>query len=322
MKKLAILVFATVLFSSCSEKAFLTGSILATVKESNIPLNKIQFYNDNGLILEREMSSTDANVKAGALVFKNGKSINRVSLEKQTPGALLKEEGDKLYVSFDNPAKESNSLIFAPIVGERGEYFYQLVDENKRAYHAGVSAWRADKNLNDTSIGIEIVNTGYTTDASGKRVFAPFDEAQIRKVAALVKDIVNRYQIPATNILAHSDIAPTRKQDPGPLFPWKRLYDEYQIGMWYDEAAKQSFYDLAVSTDFPSKYNDSTFIFNVQTQLQKFGYGLDLSGKWDDATKKTIEAFQYHFRPQNYDGILDPETFAILQALIQKYPVK
>ncbi len=199
---------------------------------------------------------------------------------------------------------------------------YQLVDENKRAYHAGVSAWRADKNLNDTSIGIEIVNTGYTTDASGKRVFAPFDEAQIRKVAALVKDIVNRYQIPATNILAHSDIAPTRKQDPGPLFPWKRLYDEYQIGMWYDEAAKQSFYDLAVSTDFPSKYNDSTFIFNVQTQLQKFGYGLDLSGKWDDATKKTIEAFQYHFRPQNYDGILDPETFAILQALIQKYPVK
>ena len=129
MKKLALFLFATVLLSSCSEKAFLTGSILATVKENNIPLQKIQFYNDNGLILEREVSSTDANVKAGALVFKNGKSINRVSLEKQTPGALLKEEGDKLYVSFDNPAKESNSLIFAPVVGERGEYFYQLVDE-------------------------------------------------------------------------------------------------------------------------------------------------------------------------------------------------
>ncbi len=199
---------------------------------------------------------------------------------------------------------------------------YQLVDENKRAYHAGVSAWRADKNLNDTSIGIEIVNTGYTTDTSGKRIFAPFDEAQIKKVAALVKDIAVRYQIPPTNILAHSDIAPTRKQDPGPLFPWKRLYDEYQIGMWYDEAAKQSFYDLAVSTDFPSKYNDSTFIFNVQMQLQQFGYALDFSGKWDDATKQTIEAFQYHFRPQNYDGIMDPETYAILQALMLKYPVK
>jgi N-acetylmuramoyl-L-alanine amidase len=199
---------------------------------------------------------------------------------------------------------------------------YQLVDENKRAYHAGVSAWRADKNLNDTSIGIEIVNTGYTTDSTGNKVFAPFDDAQIKKVAALVKDIVSRYQIPATNILAHSDIAPTRKQDPGPLFPWKKLYDEYQIGMWYDEAQKQSFYDLATSTDFQSKYNDPAFIFNVQTQLQKFGYGLDLSGKWDDATKKTIEAFQYHFRPQNYNGIMDAETFSILQALLLKYPVK
>lgn len=199
---------------------------------------------------------------------------------------------------------------------------YQLVDENKRAYHAGVSAWRNDKNLNDTSIGIEIVNTGYTADAAGKRVFVPFDEAQVKKVAALVKDIATRYQIPATNILAHSDIAPTRKQDPGPLFPWKMLYDEYQIGMWYDEPIKQGYYDLATSTDFQVQYIDPAFIFNVQTQLQKFGYALDLSGKWDDATKKTIEAFQYHFRPQNYDGIMDAETFSILQALIQKYPVK
>lgn len=199
---------------------------------------------------------------------------------------------------------------------------YQLVDENKRSYHAGVSAWRADKNLNDTSIGIEIVNMGYTADSIGKRVFVPFNDAQVKKVAALAKDIITRYQIPPTNVLAHSDIAPTRKQDPGPMFPWKKLYDEYQIGMWYDEAVKQSFYDLATSTDFQLKYNDPSFIFNVQTQLQKFGYALDLSGKWDDSTKKTIEAFQYHFRPQNYDGIMDAETFSILQALIQKYPVK
>lgn len=199
---------------------------------------------------------------------------------------------------------------------------YQLVDENKRAYHAGVSAWRNDKNLNDTSIGIEIVNTGYTTDAAGKRIFVPFDDAQVKKVAALVKDISTRYQIPPTNILAHSDIAPTRKQDPGPLFPWKKLYDEYQVGMWYDEATKQNFYNTAASTDFQMKYNDYAFIYNIQAQLQKFGYALDMTGKWDDATKKTIEAFQYHFRPQNYDGIMDTETFAILQALIQKYPVK
>lgn len=199
---------------------------------------------------------------------------------------------------------------------------YQLVDENKRSYHAGVSSWRNDKNLNDTSIGIEIVNAGYTADATGKKIFAPFNDDQVKKVAALAKDIITRYQIPATNVLAHSDIAPTRKQDPGPFFPWKKLYDQYQIGMWYDEASKQNYYDLATSTDFTAKYNDPAFISSVQTQLQKFGYGLDLSGKWDDATKKTIEAFQYHFRPQNYDGIMDPETWSILQALSLKYPVK
>lgn len=199
---------------------------------------------------------------------------------------------------------------------------YQLVDENKRSYHAGISSWRNDKNLNDTSIGIEIVNPGYTTDSTGKRIFAPFNDDQVKKVAALAKDIINRYQIPATNVLAHSDIAPSRKQDPGPMFPWKKLYDEYQIGMWYDEAVKQSFYEMAISTDFIAKYNEPSFIFNTQTQLQKFGYGIEPSGKWDDTTKKTIEAFQYHFRPQNYDGVMDAETWSILQALMQKYPVK
>lgn len=198
---------------------------------------------------------------------------------------------------------------------------YQLVDENKRSYHAGVSAWRADKNLNDTSIGIEIVNMGYKADATGAKTFEPFSDDQIKKVAALAKDIVTRYQIPATNVLAHSDIAPTRKQDPGPLFPWKKLYDEYKIGMWYDEAAKQTLLTTA-QTDISTKYNDAAFIYTIQMALQKFGYALDSSGKWDDATKKTIEALQYHFRPQNYNGIMDAETWAILQALNQKYPTK
>lgn len=198
---------------------------------------------------------------------------------------------------------------------------YQLVDENKRSYHAGVSSWRSDKNLNDTSIGIEIVNMGYKADATGQKTFEPFSEDQIKKVAALAKDIVTRYNIPATNVLAHSDIAPTRKQDPGPMFPWKKLYDEYQIGMWYDEMAKQNFMTSA-QTDIDTRYNEPSFIFLVQTTLQKFGYDILPNGKWDDTTKKTIEALQYHFRPQNYNGLLDAETWAVLQALNQKYPTK
>lgn len=198
---------------------------------------------------------------------------------------------------------------------------YQLVDENKRAYHAGISAWRTDKNLNDTSIGIEIVNMGYTTDSLGQRVFSPFGEAQFRKVAALTKDIVTRYNIAPTNVLAHSDIAPTRKQDPGPLFPWKRLYDEYQVGMWYEESSKQNLMVISES-DVTARYSEPAFILSVQNALQKLGYESDLSGVWDAKTKSTIEALQYHFRPQNYNGILDAETWAILQALNQKYAVK
>lgn len=199
---------------------------------------------------------------------------------------------------------------------------YQLVDENKRAYHAGISAWRKDKMLNDTSIGIEIVNAGYTTDSAGQRIFPDFSEKQVEKVASLVKDLATRYNISATNILGHSDIAPTRKQDPGPKFPWKKLYEEYQIGMWYDDMTKQNFYNTAVLEDFAVQMNTPSFLFKLQTDLANFGYDINPSGTYDDATRKTVEAFQYHFRPENYSGLMDAETWAILQALIQKYPNK
>lgn len=199
---------------------------------------------------------------------------------------------------------------------------YQLVDENKRAYHGGVSNWRNDASLNDTSIGIEIVNNGFTEQA-GKKVFAPYPDYQVKKVAELVKDLVTRYQIPPTNVLGHSDVAPSRKQDPGPLFPWKKLYDEYGIGMWYDEATKQTFLSQIVPEEFAAKINDAAFVMGVQIELKKFGYSsLSESGVWDKATQTTIEALQYRFRPENYDGKLDMETWAILQALNQKYSTK
>lgn len=199
---------------------------------------------------------------------------------------------------------------------------YQLVDENKRAYHAGISAWRKDKMLNDTSIGIEIVNAGYTTDATGVKIFPEFSEPQVRKVAALVKDLAERYMISPTNILGHSDIAPTRKQDPGPKFPWKTLYEDYQIGMWYDEGTKMNFYNSAVLEDYALQMTVPSYLFKIQSALKNFGYDINPNGIYDDATKKTIETFQYHFRPENYDGMLDAETWAILQALNLKYPQK
>lgn len=198
---------------------------------------------------------------------------------------------------------------------------YQLVDENKRAYHAGVSVWRNDKNMNDNSIGIEIVNLGFTVDATGKRTFLPYNETQLKKVFQLVKDIVERYQIPPTNVLGHSDLAPTRKQDPGPLFPWKKLYEEENIGMWYDDATMKNIMMNNVA-DFDMQKDKNTFIFKFQADLQKLGYDITPTGSWNTENKKVVEAFQYHFRPENYDGLVDVVTYSILQALLQKYPAK
>lgn len=227
-------------------------------------------------------------------------------------------DNDKSVMVLTQQAVSSHYLVND--LGDRE--IYQLVDENKRSYHAGVSSWRNDVNLNDTSIGIEIVNAGYITDSTGVKIFPDFDENQMRKVAALVKDIANRYMIPPTNILAHSDIAPTRKQDPGPKFPWKKLYNEHQIGMWYDESVKQSFLDQILPEEFAMQASDSEFIYRYQLALKKLGYNMEASGRIDNATKLTIEAFQYHFRPEIYDGVMDAESWAILQALNQKYPSK
>jgi N-acetylmuramoyl-L-alanine amidase len=101
---------------------------------------------------------------------------------------------------------------------------WQLVDESKMSYHAGLSDWKGYSRLNASSIGIEIVNLGFR-DAPEGRTYFPFPQAQIDRVIALVKDIVARHQIRPEYILGHSDIAPQRKSDPGPLFPWKQLAD-------------------------------------------------------------------------------------------------
>lgn len=195
---------------------------------------------------------------------------------------------------------------------------YQLVDENKRAYHAGVSHWRGANNLNDTSIGIEIVNLS-TNLPSGEYYFAPYPDYQIKKVAELVKDIADRYSIPPTNILAHSDVAPTRKQDPGPQFPWKMLHDQYGIGMWYDEATKYRLMNEMTNEEFLENQMSMSFASKCQELLKKFGYEATITGEWDKKTKQIVTAFQYHFRPEKYDGVMDLETYAILQALLEKY---
>lgn len=286
----------------------------------------VEFYKIN----IADATKNDNTISYGSIVSANPLGYNVVKTYFPAVAQNFRQKYIILHYTALNDEKSINVLTQKTVsahylVNNLGDKeIYQLVDENKRAYHAGISAWRNDKALNDTSIGIEIVNDGYITDSYGMRIFPEFDNEQVKKVAALVKDIANRYGIPPTNILAHSDIAPTRKQDPGPKFPWKKLYDEYQIGMWYDYETRQDFMTTEVLNNpyFGSNINTPQFIFKYQTALKIFGYDLEPSGMVDDATKKTIEAFQYHFRPENYNGIMDAETWVILQALMKKYPSK
>ncbi len=182
---------------------------------------------------------------------------------------------------------------------------YQLVDENRRSWHAGVSQWDGRTWLNSSSLGIEIVNPGFTDTPTG-RVWHPYTEAQVQSLILLLKDIVKRNDIQPKYIIGHSDIAPQRKLDPGPLFPWKRLADE-GLAIWPDaQAVSQQQAQFAVNPPNAAWY---------QQQLARFGYAIEQTGVFDDATRNVIAAFQMRFRPQNFDGQPDAQTAAMLQVL-------
>ncbi|HEN3568029.1 TPA: N-acetylmuramoyl-L-alanine amidase [Yersinia enterocolitica] len=186
----------------------------------------------------------------------------------------------------------------------------QLVPESQRAWHAGVSYWQGRNSLNDTSIGIEIVNRGFT-ERMLRREWYPYNESQIELIERLTKDILERYNIDPTNVVAHSDIAPLRKSDPGPLFPWKRLAEQ-GIGAWPDDATVTKYID-------GRNKNDLASVAIIQQALAHYGYQIPQSGELDDETSQVIKAFQMHFRAQDFSGIPDVETEAIALALVEKY---
>ncbi|CCQ40779.1 N-acetylmuramoyl-L-alanine amidase [Yersinia enterocolitica] len=186
----------------------------------------------------------------------------------------------------------------------------QLVPESQRAWHAGVSYWQGRNSLNDTSIGIEIVNRGFT-ERMLRREWYPYNESQIELIERLTKDIVERYNIDPANVVAHSDIAPLRKSDPGPLFPWKRLATQ-GIGAWPDDAT-------VIKYIAGRNKHDMASVSIIQQTLARYGYQIPQSGELDDETRQVIKAFQMHFRAQDFSGIPDVETEAIALALVEKY---
>jgi N-acetylmuramoyl-L-alanine amidase len=165
--------------------------------------------------------------------------------------------------------------------------------------------------LNSASIGIEIVNAGEMGSPPGsppgELVFAEYPKAQIDAVVALVKDIVKRHGIRPENIVGHSDIAPQRKVDPGPKFPWKRLADEGLIP-WPD-AERVAQRRAAMEQTLPD-------VLWFQEKLYRHGFEVPRDGALDDATVRVISAFQMKYRPARYDGMPDAETAAILDVLV------
>lgn len=192
------------------------------------------------------------------------------------------------------------------LVGDQSDsVVYRLVDESQRANHAGVSSWKSDTNLNPSSIGIEIVNPGMTQSAQGP-VYYPFRQKQIDRVIALVRDIVQRHGITPDHVLGHSDIAPQRKQDPGPLFPWKQLADAGLV-LWPDAAQV-----AALRPAYDALLPDVAWF---QKRLAEHGFAVPQTGILDAPTRTVIAAFQMKYRNSNYDGNPDAETAALLDVL-------
>lgn len=191
---------------------------------------------------------------------------------------------------------------------EQPPRIYRLVPEDRRAWHAGHSSWKGQTQLNASSIGIEIVNAGDQPGPDGRSTFAPYPPAQIDLLLRLVQDIVSRHQIRPDRVLGHSDIAPQRKVDPGPLFPWQRLADAGLV-LWPDAAR--------VAALLPAHQARLPELAWFQQRLATHGFQVPQHGQADEPTRRVLAAFQMKYRPARHDGVPDAETAALLQALVE-----
>ena len=177
------------------------------------------------------------------------------------------------------------SKVSAHYTIDRGGTVYAHVPEERRAWHAGISYWAGERNVNARSIGIELVNPGHEFG------YVPFTDDQVSALIDLARGILARHPVPPARVLGHSDVAPARKADPGELFPWRGLA-EYGIGVWPGFAA--------ASPGKPEEF---------AADLARYGY--DPEAPLEDV----VTAFQRHFRPSCVNGIADDECAALLAGL-------
>ncbi|MEE7455694.1 N-acetylmuramoyl-L-alanine amidase [Methylorubrum populi] len=201
-----------------------------------------------------------------------------------------------------DPAAEVSAHYF---VFEDGR-IVQLVPEADRAWHAGAGAWAGSRDINSRSIGIEIAHPGH---AGG---LPPYPEAQIAAVTALAADIVRRWAIPGPRVLAHSDVAPARKEDPGELFPWERLALA-GVGHWVPPAPiRDGRFFAAGDAGEP--------VEALQAMFALYGYEQPITGRFDEGMRAVVTAFQRHFRPTRIDGVADSSTITTLRDLMAARP--
>lgn len=202
--------------------------------------------------------------------------------------------------------RDADAKVSAHYMVEEDGRIFQLVDEESRAWHAGVSEWQGETNINSNSIGIEIVNGGHdhpNTDGS----LPDFPDVQINAVIALSKDIMKRHG--ELTLLGHSDIAPARKIDPGENFPWQGLAAA-GLGLWPDVMTD----DRRVLFEIGSRDRGVAI---VQRGLAHIGYGARVTGVVDEETGLIIEAVQRRYRPYKIDGVVDIQTMEVVKALVE-----
>ncbi|ESZ77091.1 N-acetylmuramoyl-L-alanine amidase [Mesorhizobium sp. L103C105A0] len=197
-----------------------------------------------------------------------------------------------------DPASEVSSHY---LVHENGRII-QMVRESDRAWHAGASSWFGRRDINSCSVGIEIVNPGHSLG------YSAFPKRQVEAVIGLCLGVIERHSITAQRVLAHSDIAPGRKIDPGEKFPWKALF---AAGVGHLVPA------APVRRGAVLKAGDTgAEVEALQSMLALYGYGVEISGVFDRQTEIVVEAFQRHFRPRLVDGVADGSTSSTLQSLL------
>jgi N-acetylmuramoyl-L-alanine amidase len=202
--------------------------------------------------------------------------------------------------SLDAPRVSSHYLVY-----DDGRIF-QLVPEARRAQHAGISSWEGETDINSRSVGIEIVNPGHDGG------YPDFPDRQIAAVIALCRDICARRPMRADRVVAHSDVAPSRKQDPGEKFPWRQLH-EAGVGHWVDPAPLGDVRGLSLG-------DSGTAVAELQGLLAQYGYGISSPGQFDQPMHDVVAAFQRHFRPARVDGLADKSTIDTLRRLLATRP--